>query len=96
MVSKTTSWCTKHSMKLTFPGPNGSLLLSRETASILLQAMGHITDDIGAGEIPLFDAYIGIQKAKSVLRGRELQLLCALEDHLNELSEERWDTLEWA
>lgn len=95
MLSLATPWCSKGLMKLHFPGPEGSLRLSRKTAETVLQAMGY-TGDVAAGEIPLVDAYIGVEKAKRVLRGHELEVLIAIEGHLNELSEERWDNLEWA
>jgi len=83
-------------MKLHFPGPEGMLILTRKTASNVLQAMGYVSDDIGDGEMSLVDAYIGIEKAKRVLSGHELQVLFALEEHVNQLSEEYWDKLEWA
>jgi hypothetical protein len=88
-------WCTKGLMKLYFSGPKGHLVLTRKTGENVLRAMGY-TGDVDAGEIPLVDAYIGVEKAKRTLSGHELDVLLALIGHMDDLSEEFIENLEWA
>jgi len=81
-------------MSISFHGPKGSLDLNNGTATRILTAMGCTTDTC-AGEMPLYKAFLGLEKAKQELKGQDLELACYLETILNEINETGGDTLEW-
>ena len=82
-------------MSVFFHGPRGGLQLSNETASTLLQAMGHELTEDSVGSMSMLDARLGMEKAKQVLRGNDLEFLCHLEVLLDDISDNWGDTLEW-
>ena len=84
------------SLGIYFHSPQGGLTLRPESVAILFQAMGWSVPPEPAGTRTLLEARVGLEKAKRILQGRELDLAIALEQVVDALSDDCEENLEWA